>query len=215
MNVRRGRKIGYATLACLGPMIVAVGMAQEYRLSDAELRKLSLSLPDSMKTVQELSAYQRKMSVHQTISLKWQAPDGREVIDRAEAEAKGPAVGDVTVVRKVENQQGSPGRIKMEIATDDVVVIGIAATDEVRCIAVMGDPRLFHSEWFGPVPDRKDFLKTVTEFDLPFCQDPSITKARMFRWNWKFAGPGTSLVEVGSFALAPRSLPTKHQLSDK
>jgi hypothetical protein len=213
MNVRRGRKIGYAIIACLGPMVVAVGMAQEYRLSVAELSKLSLSLPDSMKTVQELSAYQRKMSVHQTISLKWQAPDGRKWIDRAEAEAKGPAVGDVTVVRKVENQQGSPFAIKLEIATDDVVVIGIAATDEVRCIAVIGDPRLFHSEWFGPVPDRKDFLTTVTEFDLPFCQDPSITKVRMFRSKVDARGP--SLVEVGSFVLAPRSLPTKHRPPDK
>ena len=213
MNVRRGRKIGYAIIACLGPMIVAVGMAQEYRLSEAELSKLSLSLPDSMKTVQDLSAYQRKMSVHQTISLKWQVPDGRKWIDRAEAEAKEPAVGGVTVVRTVENQQGSPFAIKMEIATDDVVVIGIAATDEVRCIAVIGDPRLFHSEWFGPVPDRKEFLKTTTDFDLPFCQDPSITKVRMFRSKADARGP--SLVEVGSFVLAPRSLPTKHRPSDK
>ena len=98
----------------------------------------------------------------------------------------------------------------MEIATEDVVVIGIAATDEVRCFAVIGDPRLFHSGWFGPVPDRKDFLKTVTDFDLPFCQDPSITKVRMFRSKYDARVP--SLVEVGSFALAPRSLPTKHRL---
>jgi hypothetical protein len=213
MNVRRGRKIRYAIIACLGPMIVAVGMAQEYRLSDAELSKLSLSLPDYMKTVQELSAYQRKMSVHQTISLKWQAPDGRKWRDRAEAEANGPAVGDVTVVRKVENLQGSPFAIKMEIGTDDVVVIGIAATDEVRCVAVIGDPRIFHSELFGPVPDRKEFLTTLTEFDLPFCQDPSITKVRMFRSKVDARGP--SLVEVGSFVLAPPSLPTKHRPSDK
>jgi hypothetical protein len=213
MNVRRGRKIGYAIIACLGPMIVAVGMAQEYRLSVAELSKLSLSLPDYMKTVQELSTYQGKMSVHQTISLKWQAPDKREWIDRAEAEANGPAVSDVTVVRKVEDQQGSPWRIKMEIATDDVVVIGIAATDEVRCIAVIGDPRILRSEWFGPVPDRKEFLKTAVNFDLPFCQDPSITKVRMFRSKYDARIP--SLVEVGSFALAPRSLPTKHRPSDK
>jgi hypothetical protein len=38
----------------------------------------------------------------------------------------------VTVVRKVENQQGSPFAIKIEISTIDIVVIGIAATDEVR-----------------------------------------------------------------------------------
>jgi hypothetical protein len=188
-------------------------MAQEYRLSDTELSKLSLSLPDSMKTVQELSAYQGKMSVHQTISLKWQGPDGREWRDRAEAEANGPAVGDVTVVRKAENQQGSPGRIRKEIGTDDLVVIGIAATSEVRCIAVIGDPRLMHSEWFGPVPDRKDFVRTVTNFDLTFCQDPSITKVRMFRS--KVDGRGPSLVEVGSFVLAPRSLPTKHRPTDQ
>jgi hypothetical protein len=213
MNVRRGRKIGYAIIACLGPMIVAVGMAQEYRLSDAELSKLSLSLPDYMKTVQELSTYQRKMSVHQTISLKWQAPDGREWRDRVEAEANGPAVGDVTVVRKVENQQGSPGWIRIEIGTDDVVVIGIAATDEVRCIAVIPDPRILRSELFGAVPDRKEFLKTAVNFDLPFCQDPSITKVRMFRSKVDARGP--SLVEVGSFVLAPRSLPTKHRPSDK
>jgi hypothetical protein len=211
MNMQRGRKI--AIIACLGPMIVAVGMAQEYRMSVAELSKLSLALPDSIKTVQELSAYQGKMSVHQTISLRWQLPDGREWRDRAEAEANGPAVGDVTVVRKVENQQGSPWRIKMEIATDDVVVIGIAATDEVRCIAVIGDPRTYHSEWFGPVPDRKDFIKTVTDFDLPFCQDSSITKVRMFRSRVDAHGP--SLVEVGSFVLAPGSLPTKQRPSDK
>jgi hypothetical protein len=211
MNLRRGRGVGYAITACLGPMIAAVAVAQEYRLSAAELSKLALSLPDSMKTVQDLSAYQTKMSVHQTISPKWQAPDGRKWRDRAEAEAKGPAVGDVTVVRKVEDQQGSPFAIKMEIGTDDVVVIGIPATDEVRCIAVIPDPRILHSELFGPVPDRKEFLKTVTEFDLPFCQDPSITKVRMFRSKYDARGP--SLVEVGSFALAPRLLPTKHQPS--
>jgi hypothetical protein len=213
MNVQNGRKIGYAIIACLGITIVPVGMAQEYRLSVAELGKLSLALPDDMKTVQELSAYQGKMIVHQTISLKWQGPDTREWRDRAEAEPNGPAVGDVTVIRKVENQPGSPWRIKMEIGTDDVVVIGTAATSEVRCIAVIGDPRLMRSEWFGPVPDRKDFVRTVTNFDLPFCQDPNITKVRMFRSKYDARGP--SLVEVGSFVLAPRSLPTKHRPTDQ
>src|SRR5215469_832473 len=89
MDVRSGRKIGYAIMVCLWPMVAAVGMAQEYRLSVAELSKLALSLPDPMKTVQELSAYQRKMSVHQTIILRWQGPGKKEWVDRVEAEANG------------------------------------------------------------------------------------------------------------------------------
>jgi hypothetical protein len=113
----------------------------------------------------------------------------------------------------VENQQGSPGRIRKEIGTDDVVVIGIAATSEVRCIAVIGDPRIYHTELFGPVPDGKEFLRNAINFDLSFCQDPSVTKVRMFRSKVDARGP--SLVEVGSFVLAPRSLPTKHRPSDK
>jgi len=136
------------------------------------LGALGLHLPSYMSTIDELDRYEHLLlQTIQTIRIQWESmPGQKEIVPKNIAELdRGPS--SFVLLEREHNVKGGIEGFR-GLATKDVLInVGVTATNEIRGLSMLRDPRLINSE--GPV---WELINPTVQFDISLPDDPYIQR---------------------------------------
>ena len=177
-------------------------------LISSHLEAVGVHLPSYMASINDLMRYQEGLPTHQKLMVEWDSLPGRQGRVMKEEVAGVPLAPNFVLLDRKQNLLGAGGKIDPLLNEDELVIVGVTASGEIRGLKAQGDPRLWHGEYLAPGKrqERWDVVTAKVTIEVLLPDDPLIKTVLFMKPRW-IADAGWQLEKIGGIDLPSKPSP--------
>lgn len=188
-------------LSTLPVLAGAQNQSLPYELSLDKIVGTTLHLPSYIESLQKLQEIETRAATHQDLVVRWNSLPGWGTARLKKKDVEGVALADdFTLTSRKEYQKGPALSGGLSLSREQLVILGVSSSNEIRSVDVILDPRVSWGEGFGPdTVSREDFVQPVANVRVRIPDDSAIVKIEFFKPD--FENGAWVVKQVGTLVL--------------